>query len=95
MSFLVSNLRVLFACALFACVLFAPWWIALCIALVLTLRWRAWEVIAAGLLFDFMWLPAFPAFSVGALPLATIIALMLILLLEPLRRQLLVGPALL
>jgi hypothetical protein len=96
MWFRAETVRITFSLALFASVLFAPWWIALILAAALTLRFRAWEVIAAGILYDLLWLPGSVSFSsFEHLPLASIISLVLVFALEPLRRQLLLGPAIL
>ncbi|MFZ2886821.1 MAG: hypothetical protein WA021_03310 [Minisyncoccia bacterium] len=95
MLFRVEHFRTLFTLALFASVVFAPWWIALAFAVALSLRWRAWEVVIAGVLFDMLWLPSLSFSSWDTVPLGTILSLVLILVFEPLRRQLLIGPAIL
>lgn len=87
------TFRVVLVVMLFAAVVFAPWWVSLLLALALTARFRAWEVIAAGIVYDLLWMPYVIAFSWEALPYATLIALALLFGFEPLRRQLLVGPA--
>ena len=88
-----NNIRLVFALALFTSVILAPPWLACLFALALSLRWRAWEVIAAGIFLDFLWLPTSVSFlSWHALPLATIISIIVVFGLEPLRRQLLLGP---
>lgn len=87
-----ETVRVMLALALFASVIFAPWWLALAFAIALSLRFRAGEVIAAGIFYDLIWMPEFVSFtSIESIPLATLVALMLVLFLEPLRRRLLVG----
>lgn len=92
MWFRAETVRVMLAVALFASVIFAPWWLALAIAFVLALRFRAWEVVAAGIFYDFIWMPDFVSFtSFESVPFATLIALIFIFALEPLRRRLLVG----
>ncbi len=63
------------------------------LALVLCLRYRAWEVVPIGIAFDLLWLPDL-SFSLHGLPLATLTAFILLILLEPLRRELLTGSAL-
>lgn len=94
MSLNVNTIRILLSVALFACVLFAPWWLACIFAFALAARFRAWEAIAAGILYDLLWLPAGVSFSsFDTIPLGTLITLALVFGLEPLRRQLLVGPA--
>lgn len=87
-----NNLRIILGALLFASVLFAPPYIAAVFALALALRWRAWEVALAGIFADFLWLPASVSFtSVETLPLVTLISIILVVGLEPLRRQLLIG----
>jgi len=96
MSSRVSNLRLVLAIALFTSVVFAPSWLAAIFAFALAARWRAWEVIAAGMLMDFLWMPSWVSFlAFNGLPLATMISIAVVFCLEPLRRQLLIGPALL
>lgn len=99
-----NNIRILLALGMFASVIFAPPWFAGIFAVALSLRWRAWEVIAAGMVMDFLWMPVSvsPApvlelaklglGSFDAIPFATIISIIVVFCLEPLRRQLLLGP---
>ena len=54
-------------------------------AFLLSVRYRAWEVIILGALLDLVWLPA--TYSWHALPLYTATALVLVWGLEPLRAQ--------
>lgn len=92
MSYQRSNIRPLLGLALFASALFAPPWLVAAFALSLAVRWQAWEVVAAGMLMDFLWLPAsVTSASVESLPLSTLISIILVVGLEPLRRQLLLG----
>lgn len=82
-----SNIaRTLLGLAAFLSTLFLPVWFALVFMMLLTLRWRAWEVLMLGLWIDFLWLPA-GFFS--PIPLYTLIALALFVMFEPLRRELL------
>jgi hypothetical protein len=71
----------------FVSAIFFSWWIPLVIMLLLSLRWRAWEVPLLGLLMDFLWLPAGALYFI---PLCTILAVALLWVFEPLRTQLLV-----
>jgi hypothetical protein len=64
----------------------SPWVTAVC-AVILSLRWRAWEAVLLGFLVDVLWLPS--TFLYG-LPLATLLALLIVWILEPLRNELLV-----
>jgi hypothetical protein len=85
-----SVIRVILASALGIAVVFAPVAIVAALAGALAVRWLAWEVLVAGVLFDMLWLPepvSFASFEV--VPLATCAALVLILGLEPLRQRLL------
>jgi len=92
MWFHAETVRAALALALFASVVLAPWWVALIIAFALSLRFRAWEVVMAGILYDFIWMPEFVSFtSLESVPLATLTGLALVFILEPLRRRLLVG----
>jgi hypothetical protein len=76
--------------ALFFSVIFGSPYFAAALAVALALRFRAWEVVAAGLLMDLLWMPSVAFTTESAIPYATLIALLLVLGLEPLRRQLLV-----
>jgi hypothetical protein len=89
MSFLGSNTRLVLAVLLFLSVIFTPIWVSAIIALALALRFRAWEVVVAGLLVDLMWMPTSVSIP-GALPIATLTALALVVVFEPLRRHLLI-----
>jgi hypothetical protein len=73
-----------------ASVFFAPLWGVALVALLLSLRWRAWEVLFLGVLVDILWFPSGFAFGI---PLATVLSVVLVWLFEPLRAQLLLGPA--
>lgn len=91
-SLLNNNFRAILGALLFVCVLFAPPYVAAVFALALALRWRAWEVVLAGIFADLLWLPASVSFtSAETLPLVTLVSIILVVCLEPLRRQLLVG----
>lgn len=92
MWFRANFIRLCVAILLFASVLFAPPFITAIFAFALAVRWRAWEVIAAGILMDLLWLPYSVGFSLDHLPAATLISIVLVFGLEPLRRQLLLGP---
>ncbi|MEK7155695.1 MAG: hypothetical protein AAB734_02345 [Patescibacteria group bacterium] len=96
MSLRSNNIRILLAAALFTSVVFAPPWLAAVFAFALAARWRAWEVVAAGIFMDFLWLPTSVTFvSVESIPFATLISILTVVCLEPLRRQLLLGPGIL
>ena len=67
--------------------LFTVWWIPAICMLLLSLRFRAWEVPLLGLLIDFLWLPAGSPFV--NIPIFTLVALVVVWLFEPMRSQLL------
>lgn len=93
---MTNNIRISLGIVLFAAVVFAPPWAVALVAIALAARWRAWEIIAAGMLMDFLWLPtSIPFLSLQAVPYATIFAIAIFMIFEPLRRQLLVGPSIL
>lgn len=93
MSSQATNIRLTLGTLLFVSVLFMPPYVTAVFALALALRWRAWEVVAAGIFMDFLWLPAsVPFTSFQVLPYATLISIVVVVCLEPLRRQLLLGP---
>ena len=90
-----SRLRVVLGVVCFASIIFAPWWVTALLAFLLSVRFRAWEIILAGFFMDLYWMPSGvlisnPSFD--TLPLATMVSLLFLFGLEPLRRQLLVGP---
>jgi hypothetical protein len=60
---------------------------ALMAVVLLSLRYRAWEVLFIGLLMDLLWLPS--GSFLYAVPISTILAATIVWLLEPLREQLL------
>lgn len=63
---------------------FLSWWVGVVCAVLLSLRYRAWEVFLFGALIDILWLPSGSFFGV---PVATCASLALVWLFEPLRRQ--------
>ncbi len=82
----INGIRIFLAIGGLASVLFAPWWVPLLCMLILSLRYPAWEVLAIGLLMDFMWLPGGVGFSI---PLFTILVICIVWMFGPLRNQLL------
>lgn len=83
----VTFFRIALAALGVGSVFIAPPWVPAVCALLLALRWRAWEVLAIGVLTDLVWLSG--SFFYG-LPLATLFAVGLLSLLEPFRNELLV-----
>ncbi len=80
----MRHARVVLATLMYCSAFFLPWWVGALIGLILAVRYRAWEVVLFGALLDVLWLPS--GFFFG-LPLATCIALTVVWMLEPLRRQ--------
>jgi len=62
-----------------------PTWVPVLCIVALALRFRAWEAILIGVLIDLTWLPS--GSSIHMLPLFTILALVIVWGLEPLRAQ--------
>ncbi len=89
MSLRRDNLvRILLALAGVFSALVAPFWVPALCMLLLSLRFRAWEVPLIGLLVDLLWLP-----SVGFVhpfPVFTTLGIIFLWALEPLRREFLV-----
>lgn len=79
------SIRVIIAAVGCIGAVFAPPWVTLACIVLLSLRYRAWEVIVLGLAADLMWLPGGPSLSL--FPLFTVLALILVWGLEPLRLQ--------
>ncbi len=92
-----SKLRVTLNILLVASVLFAPPWAVAIVAVFFAARYRAWEVVIAGMCMDLLWLPHSLDLSVSLdnIPAATLLSILLVFGLEPLRRQLLLGSAIL
>lgn len=79
-------MRIILAVSLGISILFFPPWASLTLAVVMCVRYRAWEVIVLGLFADMI---SLPEVSWTVIPWATILALVLVWGLEPLRRELL------
>ena len=65
--------------------IFGPAWFTLVPMVLLSMRFRAWEVIVLGLLTDFLWLPGL------RLPLYLVAAIVIVWVFEPLRKELLLS----
>ncbi len=84
MSFLIKNRVRLFLFSLGVLgVIFAPPWVPLIAIGSSAFLYPAWEVLVIGLFADFVWLPADPI----SLPIFTILSLIMVWGLEPLRRE--------
>lgn len=71
---------------------FATPWITALLAVPLAIRWRSWEVVLLGFLVDVLW---FPSGFLWGIPVATLVAIAFVWILEPFRNQLLVDQPLL
>jgi len=80
-----SNVRIALVAIGVVGAVFAPPYVPLVVMGILALCYRAPEVLAIGVLVDFLWLPVGDLFV--ALPLFTIAALVLVWGLEPLRSE--------
>ena len=80
-----NSIRVVLGAVGFLGALFASPFLPLIAMILLTLRFRAWEVLLLGLVMDFLWLPGLFLYPV---PLFTVGALILLWGLEPLRNEL-------
>lgn len=78
------SFRKIVAGAAFAGIFLGSWWISALGALLLSIRWRAWEVIVLGSIVDIVWLPYGMFYGI---PVATCMGILLVWLFEPLRRQ--------
>jgi hypothetical protein len=88
MSFLLRNkFRLPLFLAGIAGALFAPAWVPLLCMGLLAFRYRAPEVLALGLIMDFLWLAPSTFGILSALPLFTLAGLVLVWGLEPLRSE--------
>jgi hypothetical protein len=84
----LRNTRVVGFMVLLLCALYAPFYVTGIVALLISLRWRAWEVVGIGVCMDLLWMPSVGTF-LGAIPLAACTALFIVWILEPFRRNLL------
>lgn len=79
-----TSIRIALAAALAVSVVFGHPFVALCVALALAIRFRAYEVLIMAVVMDLMFAPrVWPL-----IPVATICALLIVFGLEPLRRNL-------
>lgn len=68
-------------------VFFGPWWGIFVAAALACLRYRAYEFLLLAAIADALWLPAGMGYGV---PLASVAVLLILLIFEPLRRELFV-----
>ena len=67
------------------CVFVFSWWITMLIVVALAIAYRAWEAIFIGMLLDIVWLPS--GALVHQLPLCTLLSIVIVWALEPLRSE--------
>ncbi|PIR82827.1 hypothetical protein COU20_00180 [Candidatus Kaiserbacteria bacterium CG10_big_fil_rev_8_21_14_0_10_59_10] len=77
---------ILFLIGLFSALFLTPWVTLVC-AVLLAMRYHAWEVLVLGVVVDLVWLPGVS--GVASIPFATLLAAALVWVLYPLRRELL------
>ena len=78
-----NKLRSLLALFGVYSVFFLPPFVPFITALLLSILFPAWEVILIGMLLDFTWLPVSPLH----LPTATLVAIAMVWIFEPLRNE--------
>ena len=77
-------MRVIFAfIGVIGAIFYSPWVPLVCMVL-LAFRYPSWEVLILGLFMDFLWLPTG---FIYPLPIFTIVSIILVWGLEPLRRE--------
>ena len=81
----MSKLRIAIGTIGFLSALFITPWVCFVCMILLSLRYRAIEVIVLGLLIDLLWIPGTP--FIDAFPFFTIAAIVLVWGLEPLRLE--------
>lgn len=81
-------MRILLGIGGFGAAIFGPWWLPLVAMVLLSLRFRAIEVLFLGLFMDFFWLP-----SGTGWPMFLIASILIVWLFEPLRKELLLSSA--
>lgn len=86
-----NNVRPILAVVGFLGAVVAPPWVPLIAMLLLALRFAAWEIIAVGFFVDLVWLaPSGVEGFANSIPLFTLIGIVLVWGLEPLRSEFLV-----
>lgn len=81
-----NNVRIfLFFFGVYAAI-FGPWWLTAVPIVLLSVRFRAWEVTVLGLLVDFLWQPV-----AVHMPMYFIFSILIVWAFEPLRRELLLA----
>ena len=80
-----NNLRIFLSTFGVLAAVFGPSWLPFVPMVLLSMCFRAWEVIALGLLIDFLWLPGLRP------PLFLISSIAIVWAFEPLRKELLLS----
>lgn len=83
-------IRALIAAVGIGGVIVAPVWVPLIAVFALAMRWRSWETLVIGMMADILWLPFMHFWG---MPIATLFAIVLVWILEPIRKELLLGRA--
>jgi len=78
---------VLFLIALIA-VFSGPWWAVILAAAIVSIRYRAYEMLIVAAIADALWLPMQTGFGV---PLMTVAVTVILIVFEPVRRELFLG----
>lgn len=86
---LSNKVRPILAVVGFLGAVVAPPWVPLIAMLLLALRFAAWEIVAIGFFVDLIWFPL-SAGGLASLPIFTLIGIVLVWGLEPLRSEFLV-----
>ncbi len=82
------SMRTFFFLASLICVLFGPWWGALIGAVLVSMRYRAYEMVLLGIIADVLWLSHDILWGIPVITGATIFIMWFF---EPLRRELFVS----
>ena len=80
-----NSIRVALSCLGLGGAVFGPAWLPIVPMVLLSMRFRAWEVIVLGLITDFLWLPGIRP------PLYLLAAIAIVWAFEPLRKELLLS----
>lgn len=83
------SLRVAATFVGLAGILYGPAWLPLVVITLLSLRYRAWEALILGMCMDLMWMQS--AALLPSMPLFTLVSLVIVWGLEPLRAELMLA----
>ena len=85
---LIISIRGFLAFLMLVSAFTGPLWLTFLFGLALAARYRAWEVVVIAVCMDMIWLPE--SVSLHLFPMNTLVAIVLVLILEPLRRELMI-----